>query len=104
MDFATLEIWILLFAAVVTTGNTLWMVMSRPWQNTRTRHETLKNKMDDKLKTHDRRIQKVEDALGHLPTKDDLHDFGQKLTRLETEMESVGRTVHRIDDYLRSQN
>ena len=55
------------------------------------------------LKVHDRRIQRLEDELPHLPTKDDLNVLGHKLTALETETAGIARTLTRIDDFLRKQ-
>lgn len=57
---------------------------------------------------HDRRIQSVESELKHLPDKDTVTELKLAIAelkgtvgRLDEQLGSVGRTVHRIDDYLR---
>ncbi len=57
---------------------------------------------------HDRRIQRVEDELKHLPDKDTVVELRLALTELKGTVNTLGetvgsvsRTVHRIDDYLR---
>lgn len=70
-----------------------------------------KEKMPGLEKTavnHDRRIQRVEDELKHLPDKDTVVELRLALTELKGTVNTLGetvgsvsRTVHRIDDYLR---
>ncbi len=102
-------------ALLVGLGNALWIWLSRPARDMGTRIdktdkevEAVKKAADDRadrhreeLKLHDRRIQRVEDDLRHLPTKDDLAELGHSLTGVKTELDIVARTVTRIDDFLR---
>lgn len=67
--------------------------------------------LETKLTDHDRRIQSVESELRHLPDKDMVVDLRLALEELKRTvavmgegMGSIGRTVHRIDDYLRSRD
>lgn len=57
---------------------------------------------------HDRRVQRVEDELKHLPDKDSVLELRLALSELKGTVNTLGetvgsvsRTVHRIDDYLR---
>jgi hypothetical protein len=64
---------------------------------------------DRKLIEHDRRIQKVENEVDHLPTKDDFNDLAIKqersyglLSKIEAEYKGVHDAVKRIEKYLLS--
>lgn len=65
-------------------------------------------KAEKTLVDHDRRIQRNEDALPHLPSKDSVNELKLAIVEMAGKMSaqaetlgSVSRTVHRIDDYLR---
>ena len=65
---------------------------------------------EKKLVEHDRRIQKVENEMTHLPDKDSVMELKIALTEmrgsfstLSETVNSVSRTVHRIDDYMRQE-
>lgn len=67
-------------------------------------------KSEKTLVDHDRRIQRVEDELKHLPDKDTVMELKLALAELKGTVNSLGetvgsvsRTVHRIDDYLRQE-
>lgn len=67
-------------------------------------------KFETKLVDHDRRIQTVEGELKHLPDKDTVNELRVAMTKmagdvgiLSESMGSISRTVHRIDDYLRTE-
>lgn len=67
-------------------------------------------KLEEKLTDHDRRIQKVEGELQHLPSKDTVNELKLAIAELKgtvgtlgETVGSVSRTVHRIDDYLRQE-
>ncbi|MCC7097284.1 MAG: DUF2730 family protein [Thermomonas sp.] len=104
----TINEWLAAAALIFSLLNTLWMWISRPARDVGDRLQTLKSEGDlrwtqtmDNLKEHDRRIQRVEDGVQHLPTKDDLHEVADQVTRLGTELEGISRVVTRIDDFLR---
>ena len=98
MDLETLNRWVAIFALLIGIANAVWFWVTSPGKEARKRFDD----MLDNLKTHDRRIQTVENEVKHLPTKDDMAKLDLKLTRVETECESMGRTLRRIDDHLRS--
>lgn len=61
------------------------------------------------MTVHDQRLQQVELEMKHLPTQDSVMELKLAMTeirgamgRMDEQIGSVGRTVHRIDDYLRS--
>ncbi|MEY9717870.1 hypothetical protein ABIA22_000360 [Sinorhizobium fredii] len=65
-------------------------------------------KAERTLIEHDRRIQRVEDEMKHLPDKDTVMELKLALAELKGTVNTLGetvgsvsRTVHRIDDYLR---
>ncbi|MFD1330244.1 DUF2730 family protein [Mycoplana ramosa] len=64
--------------------------------------------VEGKLVEHDRRIQRIEDELKHLPSKDQVNDIKLAMSDLKgtvavlgESMASVSRTVHRLEDYLK---
>ena len=116
MDPAVVSQWVATVALIISIVNTVAVWVSRPGKIAKERHEALRDSVDkeidvlrqstdNNLKVHDRRIQALEGDQKHLPTKDDLHKLTTQVAKLEaefkTELESVGHTVRRIDDYLR---
>ena len=96
-----------LFALLLSIGNMLWAWISRPARVMGKRIDTFSTQVDEvgnELKHHDRRIQRVEDDIRHLPTKDDLQKIELKATAIKTELDLVARTVTRIDEYLRGKS
>lgn len=102
VDIEAINRWLAALALILGIVNTIsiWM-----------RHGTgkIEGIMTD-LKTHDRRIQSLEGDQRHLPTKEDLHELTLAVAafegRLEAQgatLESLARTVRRIDDHLRTQ-
>lgn len=64
-------------------------------------------RVDGNLKDHDRRIQKVESEIEHLPSKDSLHqldlamkDLQGDVKQMSANLESVTRTSHRVERFL----
>ena len=107
--------WVALIALLLSVGNLLWAWISRPARDLGTRLDKHREETDEQidevtkrievtfegLKTHDRRIQRVEDDLRHLPTKDDLQQLEVKVVAVKTELDSAMRVLVRIDDHLR---
>lgn len=67
------------------------------------------DEVDNRLDDHDRRIQTVETEMKHLPDKDSvvelklaMADLKGTVGRLDESLNSVQRTVLRIDDWLRT--
>lgn len=65
-------------------------------------------KAEGTLIDHDRRVQKIENELEHLPSKEDVHELKLAIERLNGvvaklggDMQTISRTVDRIDNYLR---
>ncbi|WP_225205370.1 DUF2730 family protein [Novosphingobium huizhouense] len=117
MSLTAVQQWLSVVALLIGIANAAWIWISRPARDTNKRIDETNERVDDlaaaadaradrhreDLKNHDRRIQKLEDVLPHMPTKDDLHGLDQKITRLDTHVTSVSHTVQRIDDFLRRQ-
>lgn len=106
MDIAPLVPWITLAISLFTL---IGLVKAALGSGERKLEERLA-KAEKTLVDHDRRVQRIEDALQHLPSKDSVHELklaivemaGKMSTQGET-LGSVSRTVHRIDDYLRQE-
>ena len=116
MSLAYLNQWLSLFALGVGIANALWLWISRPARDTNKRIDETNVQIDmmakeqnarcdrhrENLKEHDRRLQRVEDDMRHLPTKDDLSELSHKITGMGKELDMVARTTTRIDDFLRA--
>lgn len=116
MQLAQFSQWVSIVALLIGIGNVLWAWFSRPARDlgsrldqhrieTEKRFEEAEKQVDEAyegLKGHDRRIQRVEDDLRHLPTKKDLHEVELKVNAIKTELDIVAKVVGRIDDFLRS--
>ncbi len=104
-------------ALLISSANGIWFWISRPARDIGKRVDEVDRRIDrhaedidgrvdatlDNLKAHDRRIQRVEDDLRHLPTKNDLHALEQKVTAIKTELDIMARVLTRIDDFLRAE-
>lgn len=105
MDIDSVAKWVGLIALLLSIGNLLWAWLSRPARDMKEHVEQANERIDEMfegLKGHDRRIQRVEDDLRHLPTKDDLQQLEVKVTAVKTELDMAVRVLTRIDDHLRS--
>ena len=115
-NLTTLNQALSLVALLIGIANALWLWISRPARDTNKRIDESNTKIEElegaletridrhreDLKEHDRRIQRLEDQLAHLPTKEDLHKVANQLTAVKTELDTIAGVVRRIDDFLRS--
>lgn len=104
--FDTISKWIALLALLLSIGNVFWAWISQPARDMGKRIDAVNERLNsicEDLKSHDRRIQRTEDDIRHLPTRDDLHQVKNQLTTVETELAMIARVVTRIDDFLRNQ-
>nr|WP_246385446.1 DUF2730 family protein [Novosphingobium hassiacum] len=105
VQLTALSQWVSIVALLLSVANLLWAWISRPARDVGARVDDVNDRIDeamDGLKGHDRRIQRVEDDMRHLPTKKDLHEVEIKITSIKTELDVVAKVVSRIDDFLRS--
>lgn len=109
MTLDDLSKWMGILALLISIGNGLYVWISRPARDLGNRVDEIDDRIDrgheralEELKKHDRRIQRVEDEMRHMPTKDDLQKVQQQNTAIKTELDIVARVVNRIDDFLRS--
>lgn len=105
MDLGAFNQWLSVIALLLSIGNGAWIWVSRPARDLGKRIDDVSESVDDAfdgLKGHDRRIQRVEDDLRHLPTKADLHKIEMSQTSMKTELDTIARVVNRIDDFLRA--
>lgn len=115
MTLGVFSQWVAIIALLLGIGNVLWAWLSMPNRDTNKRIDEVdadliklntKTEADvavltEGMKSHDRRIQRVEDDMRHLPTKDDLQAVSHKVTGIKTELDMAVKTLGRIDDFLR---
>lgn len=105
MDILLLKDIIVGIGAVLGAGLGVWAFIQSP---SKANAEAIQT-MVKTLTAHDGRLQQLELELKHLPTQDSVMELKLAMTelkgtmgRMDEQIGSVGRTVHRIDDYLRS--
>ena len=113
MEFELLSKWGGLLGLIISVITGVWTLISKstkPFDDRLDAQDIKIEKHNDDLKLHDRRIQKTEDELRHLPNKNEVHEIKLAITRLEgvvdkleTSASATQRTVQRIDDYLREE-
>jgi hypothetical protein len=80
-------------ALLVGIANSVSMWVMNPVKAAKERHEELKDETAESLKKHDRRIQRLEDADKHMPTRDDLHKLALQMETLTTKLGGLETTV-----------
>lgn len=100
---ANVKDWLSVFATGIALGSLLYTWLTA---RSRTNGETIANH-ERKLIEHDRRIQKVENEVDHLPNKDDFNQLELKLEknhgllgRMEAEYKGLHDAVKRIENFL----
>lgn len=108
MDIEQLNQWLSALALVISIITALGLWLSRPSKELAGKVTDLKCDFDkfeagsgESFKQHDRRIQRVEDTVAHLPTKEDIHSVSMQIVELKTELRTVARMVNRVDEHLR---
>lgn len=102
---AVMKDWLSAIATVLAIGGLFYTWLTA---RSRTNGETIATH-ERKLTEHDRRIQKVENEVDHLPTKDDFSQLELKLEKtngllgkIEVEYKGLHDAVRRIEKYLHS--
>lgn len=108
MDISFLNQWLSAVALLISIITALGLWLSKPSKelagkviDLRCEFEKLEGVQQEGAKQHDRRIQKLEDTVAHLPTKEDIHGVSMQIVELKTELKTVARMVNRVDEHLR---
>jgi hypothetical protein len=103
MEFVAFQKWLAALSMLLSVITAAWVLRDKSTKS----YDDKLAKLDDESGDHDRRIQKIEDLLPHLPSKDAVHNIDLAIARLEghvAKIEASGaateRTVRRIDDFL----
>lgn len=107
MDISPAVVWVAAISSFLGLGTTIWnMLTSGSKQNSKKLDE-----LDAKMTGQESRLNKVENELKHLPTKDQVHDLRVGIADLEgsirtmeASMSAINRTVSNIDTYLRRED
>lgn len=96
-------------ALLIGIANAAWIWLSRPAADIGKRIDKVQEEFEERFDTllegqkgHDRRIQRVEDDVRHLPTKDDLNEIATKVVAMGAEVSFMSKVVTRIDEALRN--
>lgn len=109
MTLSVINQYLGIIAFLATIANSAWIWLNRPTADINKRIDKLEEDQGAEItalvegaKRHDRRIQRVEDDIRHLPTKDDLHEVKEELAGVKTELAMVAKVVGRLDEYMRA--
>ncbi|RIA44060.1 uncharacterized protein DUF2730 [Hephaestia caeni] len=115
MDADSITRWLGAIALILSIGNTVYVWFSKSGRelahklkDQRAETNGALTEVGDDIDALDSRVQRIEDALPHLPSKDDVADLRIAMAEMkgqmgtfDAEITSVARTVRRIEDYLR---
>lgn len=103
MDIDLIIKYLGLVGGILGIPNMLWILINR---GTKDFTEKLE-KHETKLTDHDRRIQRSEDKIEHLPTSGEVADLRLAITRveghigkMETAVEAITHTSRRIETFI----
>lgn len=98
MDATPLKEWLGLIALLISVGSSIVLFLKSDAK-----------KATETLATQDRRIQRLEDQIQHLPNKDTVHQLQIDLTEMKGQMasmvkstEGTERATRRVEDFLMS--
>lgn len=86
MEFDLLSKWMALIALIVSVITGVWTLINKstkPFDDRFTKQGEAITKVEDTQKEHERRIQKVEDEITHMPSKNEVHEIKILMTKLE---------------------
>jgi len=108
MNLESLKEWGGALAVVFSIGGIIYSWLTR---RSKENSETIKalaeslskrlEVMEKKLISDDRRIQHLEDALKHLPTKEQISELKVALAQVSTTVDSTNRTITRMETEIR---
>ena len=104
VDTELIRNWVAVIALVISASSVIVVWLKAPGQSIARKLGEIR----EDLKKHDRRIQRVEQEIKHLPTSEEVAELQIGVTRLEGDMKrieetlgGVKSTVQSIDNYLR---
>ena len=101
--------WLGLLALLISLGGVLYAWLTRRSKENaasiQRMSEELSAKLTDnekKLISDDRRIQRLENDVDHLPTKESISELKVALAQVSATVEATNRVITRVEDDLRS--
>lgn len=96
IDYSAWRFWFSVLQWVVTIGVALFVALDRVRNDSRAELSQAKATIDN----IEKRVTRVEEALVHAPTHDDISNLRSELAGATAKLETVTRTLQRIEDYL----
>lgn len=96
MEFDLLSKWMGLIALVISVITGFWTLVNKgtkPFDDRFVKHDGDIKKIEECQHEHERRIQKVEDDLAHLPTKNEVHEIKILMAKLEGHIGKIEVTM-----------
>ena len=96
MEFDLLSKWMGLIALIVSVITGVWTLISKSTKPFDDRFDKLDKditRLDDTQDSHGVRIQKVEDEMAHLPSKNEVHDIKLLMAQLEGHVGKIEVTL-----------
>ena len=76
---ADLQAWLGVLSLILSLGTALWVLFSGPSRKNATRLDDHAGRMN----RHEARLQSLEQEVRSMPSKDDMHNLQESLTRME---------------------
>lgn len=107
MNYDAIKIWVDIAQFAITGAIGVYIYLVNRGDATNRRIDNLEKSHDDRLDKHGSRISKIEEALKHMPTHDDLSGIKTDIASLKSEthgqtelLKRLEATVGRISDWL----
>lgn len=107
MNYDAIKIWVDVAQFLITGAIGIYIYLVNKGDATNERISTLAGDHDERLDDHQQRISRIEEALKHMPTHDDLSGIKADIASLKAEtqgqtllLERLEKTVSRISDWL----
>jgi oligoendopeptidase F len=107
VNYDAIKIWVDVAQFFITGAIGVYIYLVNKSDATNERISTLAEDHDERLDDHQQRLSRVEEAIKHMPTHDDLSGIKSDIASLKAEtqgqtqlLERLEKTVSRISDWL----
>ncbi|WP_191905940.1 DUF2730 family protein [Nitrincola iocasae] len=96
IDYSAWRFWFSVLQWIITLGVALYVAVDR----VRNDHRTVISETKKDIDGISKRVTRVEEALAHMPTHEDVSQLRSEMSAVKAQMETATMTLRRIEDYL----